>query len=96
MWGYSETEGKYYKKTHRGKRGRPTNTRLREALEEKELALERERDLQSDLKSLKAELRNSKEALPSINNLTTREAKRTKLNDLLRKKQRVELNSNYS
>ena len=56
-----DQSGRYYKKTHRGKRGRPTNVRLREALEDKELAIEREQDLLSDLKSLKSELRGSKD-----------------------------------
>ena len=65
-WGYDYSEGRFYKKTHRGKRGRPVNARLREALAAKEEATKREKELLRNLQDLRSELRSSREGVQEL------------------------------
>ena len=66
VWGYSNTEGSYYKKTHRGKRGRPANSKLKEALIAKEEALQREQELSEVLRNLRVELKETREGAQEL------------------------------
>ena len=71
IYGYSHETGGYYKKTHRGKRGRPVNARLREALEAREEAERRRDELYEDLNSLKYELHSAIEGRREVEDAIT-------------------------